>query len=161
MIGVAQPRYRRIIWAGIAVLLAALIVQTILVVRAERAEADRRDATEVAERVAIGLTSFHADDRGKELAKLKHDLTGALQRQVTSERALLDAMKDFKASSTSSVELAGVEAKGKKSCRVLVAVTARVKNQDAPTGEARLYRMRLTLYDVNGRWRASAMEMVP
>lgn len=146
----------------VAGLLVALSLQIAHLRDADATAARRQDAVEVAQRVAIGLTSFKSGQSKSALDAVRGDLTGDLSKQVSSERTLLESiLKDSAATSSSSVDLAGVDGDCHDTCRVIVALTADTKNHDTPKGEVRRYRMRLTLTARHDKWRASEMEMVP
>jgi Mce-associated membrane protein len=62
--------------------------------------------------------------------------------------------------STGEIEEAGIVTADDKHAVALAAVTSTVKNTEAPDGEIRVYRMKVTLDVVDDKWLVSDVEFV-
>ena len=62
--------------------------------------------------------------------------------------------------STGEVKSVGIIDATDDHATVLAAVTSTVKNTEAPDGELRVYRMKMILDQVDGRWLVSNVEFV-
>jgi Mce-associated membrane protein len=149
----------------VLVLIAALIGAVwfgIKAVHGFSAERDRVNAVEAAKVVATDLTTFDtgtADaDTKRLLATTTPEYAAALQGDANS---VVSSMRTSQARSTGTVTEAGVLSfdPDTNTAQVLVSVRAQVANKSIPGGQARDYRMELTMVDQGG-WLVDAVEFV-
>lgn len=126
---------------------------------AERAEANAVDAAKV---VATKLTTYDSGTAEADMKALLATATplyaGALQGD---QGDVIKAMRNGQARSNGTVTEAGVLSYDptEDTAHVLVTVQAQVTNKAVPGGEAREYRLELTMVD-QGDWLVDAVEFV-
>jgi Mce-associated membrane protein len=126
------------------------------------AERGRAAAVDAAKIVATRLTTFDSGtaeaDTKALLATATPVYAGALQGDQNS---VIRAMHDTQARSNGTVTEAGVLSydPGTDTAHVLVTVRAQVANKTVPGGQARDYRMDLTMVD-QGDWLVDSVEFV-
>ncbi|WP_276143292.1 hypothetical protein [Rhodococcus sp. T2V] len=154
--------------ATMFVLVAAIVVATVVTATlwgrlqdANRADARRAAVLDVARDTAIGLTSIKAETTQADIDHVLSMATGAFRDQFAQQAATVTQMvSDSKVDSVGNVIEAGVVHEDPTSAQVLTAVTATVKNAQAPDGEQRHFRMRISLTQENDRWMISNLEFV-
>ncbi|WP_143543187.1 hypothetical protein [Rhodococcus sp. NCIMB 12038] len=126
-----------------------------------RAEARRAAALDVARDASVGLTSIKAETAQSDIDHLLSMATGPFRDQFAEQAATVTQMvSDSKVDSTGNVIETGLIHVDPTSAQVLTAVTATVKNAQAPDGEQRHFRMRISLTQENDRWMISNLEFV-
>jgi Mce-associated membrane protein len=122
----------------------------------------RTSAIEAATQVATDLTSMTPQTTAAGMKKLIGETTGAFRDQFSQQEGMYSKLlAGSQVSSTGSVVHAGAEDLQPDKASVLVAAGAAVKNSEAPNGQRRIYRMRISLLREGDRWLASNMELVP
>jgi len=149
----------------VLVLIGALVAGVwfgIKTVHGFSAERGRANAVEAAKIVATKLTTFDAGTAEADTKALLDSATpeyaGALQGD---QGEVIKSMHQNQARSTGRVTEAGVLSydAGTDTAHVLVTVRAQVANKTVPGGEARDYRMDLTMVD-RGDWLVDSVEFV-
>ncbi|MFD2473567.1 hypothetical protein [Amycolatopsis silviterrae] len=152
--------------AVVGVLIVALIAfGTVWYLRIHAADADAQRRTAVldaARQSAVNITSIDKNAAQQGIQRIVDGATGEFKDQFSQQaNAYQQMLASSQVVSAGKVAEAGiVELTGDRAV-VLAAATATVKNKDAPAGEQRVYRMRLTLQDESGRWLVSKLEFVP
>ncbi|MFC9840837.1 hypothetical protein ACFVKB_44850 [Rhodococcus sp. NPDC127530] len=154
--------------ATMFVLVAAIVVVSVVTATlwgrlqdANRADAQRAAVLDVARDASIGLTSIKADTAQADIDHVLSMATGAFRDQFAQQAATVTQMvSDSKVDSVGNVIEAGVVHEDPTSAQALTAVTATVKNAQAPDGEQRHFRMRISLTQENDRWMISNLEFV-
>jgi Mce-associated membrane protein len=126
-------------------------------------DADKRNAEvlDVASTMAVNLVTLGKQTADADLARVIDGTTGDFRDQFVSAADGFDSLlTDGGVDSTGGVKSAGIVDASDEQATVLAAVTSTVKNNEAPDGEVRVYRMKLTLDNVDGRWLVSNVEFV-
>jgi len=119
-------------------------------------------AIQMATQVVTDLTSVNSKTVTTDMNRLLAETTGAFRDQFTQQEKLYSQLlNDSQVSSTGTVVQAGVESIQPGKATVLIAAVAEAKNNAAPDGQHRVYRMRVSLERDGDRWLASNMELVP
>ncbi len=114
-----------------------------------------------AHQVAVDLVTLRYDNARDDLDQILTSTTGDFRQQFADVSGSFEkVLGDGQVQSTGQVELAGISKIDDGQATVLAAVTSTVKNTEAPDGERRTYRMRLTLDDIDGDWLVSNVEFV-
>ena len=160
-------RQRRRLLLG-ALLFALIAAITIGVFQLKQHQDNSRDAAlsasavQVATQLVTDLTSVTSKTVTADMNRLLGESTGAFRDQFTQQEKLYSQLlNDSQVSSTGTVVQAGVESIQTGKATVLIAAVAEVKNNAAPEGLHRVYRMRVSLERHGDRWLASNMELVP
>ncbi|KXF55786.1 hypothetical protein AXA44_36760 [Rhodococcus sp. SC4] len=128
---------------------------------AERADALRTSAMEVARDASISLTSIKPDAAQQSIDHILSMSTGEFKDQFAQQAAtVLQMVTDSKVDSTGNVVESGLVDVDDTKAQVLTAVTATVRNAQTPDGEQRHFRMRVSLIQDDGRWMISNLEFV-
>ncbi|GGO01045.1 hypothetical protein GCM10011610_70540 [Nocardia rhizosphaerihabitans] len=155
------------VWA-IAVLAAAVValggvsVQLWLDVR-HNEQVDSRDEAvlDTARRIAVQLVTLDHTSAEKSLDAIGADSTGSFRDQWDKISGnFVTVLRNGNVESTGEVKEAGIVAIDDNNATVLTAVTSMVKNTEAPEGQQRVYRMKMTLDHTDGRWLVSNVEFV-
>jgi Mce-associated membrane protein len=131
-------------------------------VRDANADGQRRDAALAAARQeVVNLTSVDKDSAQQSIQHLVDGATGDFRDQFSQQaQAYQQMVTDSQVASSGKIVESGVVSIDDKTAVVLAAATATVKNKDAPSGEQRVYRMRITLQNESDRWLVSKLEFV-
>lgn len=122
-----------------------------------------RDVTvlDTATQMATNLVTLRHQSLDEDIQKVADGTTGPFHEQfATSSGGFGDVLNQGQVESTGEVKSAGVVDATDDHATVLAAVTSTVKNTEAPDGEMRVYRMKMTLDLVDGRWLVSNVEFV-
>ncbi|WP_040865334.1 hypothetical protein [Nocardia exalbida] len=155
------------VWA-IAVLAAAVValagvsLQLWLDVRHNQQDESRdRAALDTARRIAVQLVTLDHASAQKSLDAIGADSTGSFRDQWDKISGnFVTVLRNGNVASTGEVKEAGIVTIDDNHATVLTAVTSMVKNTEAPEGQQRVYRMKMTLDHVDGRWLVSNVEFV-
>ncbi|AHI01067.1 hypothetical protein GCM10010174_13290 [Kutzneria viridogrisea] len=129
---------------------------------ANAAEQTRLAAVQAARQVAVNLTTVSKDSAQQDVQRLMDSATGSFRDQFGEQAEVFrKVLQQADVTSQGTVREAGVSSADADSAVVLAAVSATVKNTDAPTGEQRQYRMRMHLTKDGDRWLVSDLEFVP
>lgn len=161
---VSRPRPSRLDLV-LGLIAVALLVLAFVQVRHESPDEQRDDARaevfEVADQVAVRLTSMTRGTVEKDFDSFLALTTGELRRSFESQGELFTTLvKDSQVQSKGAVVQHGIMKIDAKRAEVLVATSAEVVNKETPEGEAREYRMRIVLVLVDEQWRAESLELV-
>ncbi|MFI6362094.1 hypothetical protein ACIBG0_05025 [Nocardia sp. NPDC050630] len=169
--GVGEPRSRPgpswRVWA-IAVLAAAVValggvsMQLWLDVRHNQQDDSRDHAVlDTARRIAVQLITLDHASAEKNLGAIAADSTGSFRDQWDKISGnFVTVLRNGNVESAGEVKEAGIVAINDSQATVLTAVTSTVKNTEAPEGQQRVYRMKMTLDHTGGRWLVSNVEFV-
>lgn len=125
-------------------------------------EQGRINAIESAEVVATDLTTFDVGTAEADTRRLLATTTPEYAAAIEGDRdSIIKTLHTTQARSTGTVTEAGVLSydPSTDTAHVLVTVRAQVANKAAPGGQARDYRMELTMVD-KGDWLADGVEFV-
>lgn len=126
------------------------------------ADAHRRAAAlDAARQEIVNLTSVDKNTAQQGIQRIVDGATGDFKDQFTQQAgSYRQLLTGSDVSSTGKVAEAGIVRIDENTAVVLAAATATVKNTDAPSGEQRVYRMRVTLQNEGNRWLVSKLEFV-
>ncbi|MDV7246620.1 MULTISPECIES: hypothetical protein [Rhodococcus] len=111
--------------------------------------------------MATNLVTLRHQSIDEDIKKVADGTTGPFHEQfATSSGGFGDVLNQGQVESTGAVKSAGIVDSTDDHATVLAAVTSTVKNTEAPDGEMRVYRMKMTLDLVDGRWLVSNVEFV-
>lgn len=125
------------------------------------AEARDRQVLDVASTMAVNLVTLGKSTADADLARVVDGTTGDFREQfVSAADGFGTLLADGGVESIGEVKSAGIVASNDEKSTVLAAVTSTVKNNEAPDGEIRVYRMKLTLENVDSQWLVANVEFV-
>ncbi|MGW5514354.1 hypothetical protein [Nocardia africana] len=166
----ASPQRPRRRLVGCAITLLAVAVLVLNGVNAKlgfdvhtNTRADDRDHTVLAaaNRIAVQLVTLNHSSAKQNLDAIAADSTGAFRDQWDKISAdFASVLENGKVESTGEVKASGVVDIDDAHATVLTAVTSTVKNTEAPEGQQRVYRMKMTLDHSDGHWLVSNVEFV-
>ncbi|MFC9362163.1 hypothetical protein ACFTZB_37010 [Rhodococcus sp. NPDC057014] len=146
------------------VALAALVVGGVswTNLRAEQTAQSRdQQVLETARQVVVNLVTLRHQSVDEDIQRVADGTTGPFRDQFTSASGSFgDVLNQGQVESTGEVKEAGLVKADDDHAVVLAAVTSTVKNTEAPDGEIRVYRMKVSLDSVDGRWLVSDVEFV-
>ncbi|QDQ90344.1 hypothetical protein FND50_05770 [Rhodococcus sp. WB9] len=146
------------------VALAALVVGGVswTNLRAEQAAQSRDEQIlETARQVVVNLVTLRHQSVDEDIQRVADGTTGPFRDQFTSASGSFgDVLNQGQVESTGEVKEAGLVTSDDDHAVVLAAVTSTVKNTEAPDGEIRVYRMKVSLDSVDGNWLVSDVEFV-
>ncbi|QZS52613.1 hypothetical protein [Rhodococcus opacus] len=166
--GTARPRVDRITLAAIVFLGVVALAGGVLGVRSwsdwrSTEAAATRDVTilDTATQMATNLVTLRHQSIDDDIKRVADGTTGPFHDQfATSSGGFGDVLNEGQVESTGEVKSAGIVDSTEDHATVLAAVTSTVKNTEAPDGEMRVYRMKMTLDLVDGHWLVSNVEFV-
>ncbi|WP_431950379.1 hypothetical protein [Nocardia lijiangensis] len=154
-------------WAIIAlavtvVALGGVSVKLGLEVRGNQHDDDRDHAVaDTARRIAVQLVSLNHTSAKQNLDAIAADSTGSFRDQWDQISGnFASVLQSGQVESTGAIEESGIVTIDDAHATVLTAVTSVVKNTEAPEGQQRVYRMKMTLDHSDGRWLVSNVEFV-
>lgn len=166
---VSTAGQRRRLWA---ILLPALVlVNVALVITASlmlhnvrQTDADKTTDTtvvETARQVVVNLTTLNHASADADINRILAGTTGTFRDQFSNASGSFRQVLDTgQVDSTGDIKEAGLIDANDDTAHVLVAAASTVKNTDAPNGESRVYRMKVTLEHVDNAWLVSNVEFV-
>ncbi|MBF6215717.1 hypothetical protein IU487_32490 [Nocardia puris] len=155
------------IWLVVGLITAVLAltgnaVRVGLDVRAQH-RADTRDQaiTDTARQVAVLLVSLNHNTAKDDLDAIAASSTGDFRAQFDKlSGTFTGVLNDGKVESTGEVKAIAIVAANDNNATVLTAITSTVKNTEAPEGQQRAYRTKMTLGYIDGRWLVSNVEFI-
>ncbi|OAK56214.1 hypothetical protein A3K89_17190 [Rhodococcoides kyotonense] len=161
----------RAFWIGPAATALLILIVVVSAIVGALSALSARDATDtvdrdrrilqVASEMAVNLVTLKQDSADSDLTRVIDGTTGAFREQFVSAADGFGALlTEGGVESTGEVKLAGIVEASDESATVLAAVTSRVKNNEAPDGEVRVYRMKINLENVDGEWLVSNVGFV-
>lgn len=155
------------VWAitiatAVAVTLVAVSSQLWLTVHHNHQDDTRdRAVLDTARRIAVQLVTLSHGSAKQNLDAIAADSTGSFRDQWDKISGnFVAVLQNGKVESTGEVKEAGIVSVDDVHATVLTAVTSTVKNTEAPEGQQRVYRMKMTLDHTDGRWLVSNVEFV-
>lgn len=163
---IAWKTMRRI---GKAVLTAAALALLIIgsalgisVMRSNEEKSARADAVAAARQEIVNLISINPKTLDADIQRLLEGATGTFKSDFEGQRALYaDTVKTQRVRSTGEIAAAGMESFDGTKAVVLIAADSTIENADAPRGESRSYRFRVTVDHVDDQWLVSGVDFVP
>jgi Mce-associated membrane protein len=149
---------------GVAIvgLVALGVVQFVRIGAANHSDSLRAGAVQAADQMVVNLTSMSASTEHQDMTKLMDGATGSFRAEFSQQaQAFEQVLSQSKVTSTGRVVESGLVSADDNNAVALTAVTATVKNTDAPNGQQRVYRMRVTLQHQGNQWLVSNLEFVP
>ncbi|MBF6278415.1 MULTISPECIES: hypothetical protein [Nocardia] len=145
--------------AAVAVL-TSISVRLGLDVRSEyQSDARNQAILETARRVAVQLVSLNYNTAKQDLDAITASSTGSFRSQFEKLAGTFTGVLDGgKVESTGEVKAIGIVTADDDTATVLTAITSIVKNTEAPEGQQRAYRMKMTLDNFDGNWLVSNVE---
>ncbi|MFJ2834341.1 hypothetical protein ACIO52_03175 [Nocardia sp. NPDC087230] len=161
-----RPSWKRL--AAWGVLLIVVTVATVVTAwsglswrQAAEAEARDHEILATASEMSVNLVTMRHDSADSDLARVLDGTTGDFRAQFASMAEGFQSLLDQGAvQSSGQVVGAGIVEADNGKATVLSAVTSTVKNSEAPDGEIRVYRMKISLDNTGGRWLVSNVEFV-
>ncbi|PPJ25556.1 hypothetical protein C5F51_22195 [Nocardia nova] len=153
---------------ALSVLVVAIIGLTVAAtlmqfhMRATDSDTDRdAEVVATARRMVTDLTTLNQGGVDGSIKRILDETTGSFRDQFSHQA---DSFRQVVAKggvdSTAQVTEAGLVDADDDHAQVLVASTSTVKNTDAPNGQQRLYRMKVSLQHVGATWLISDVEFV-
>ncbi|WP_433567257.1 hypothetical protein ACQP1O_19925 [Nocardia sp. CA-151230] len=162
-----RPANRLLGWAILLLIAAAVVLSGVNVklgldVRADARADDRNHAVlTAANHIAVQLVTLNHSSAKQNLDAIAADSTGAFRDQWNKISGnFASVLENGKVESTGEVKESGVVDVDDAHATVLTAVTSTVKNTEAPEGQQRVYRMKMTLDHSDGHWLVSNVEFV-
>lgn len=125
------------------------------------AEERNNEILSTASEMSVNLVTMGHSSADSDLARILDGTTGDFRAQFASMADGFQSLLDQGAvQSSGQVVGAGIAEADNDRATVLSAVTSTVKNSEAPDGEVRVYRMKLSLDHTAGRWLVSNVEFV-
>ena len=150
--------------ATLVIAIAALVVGGVswTNLRSEQAAQSRdRQVLDTARQVVVNLVTLRHQSVDEDIQRVADGTTGPFRDQFTSASGSFgDVLNQGQVESTGEVKVAGLVEADDNHAVVLAAVTSTVKNTEAPDGEIRVYRMKVSLESVDGNWLVSDVEFV-
>jgi Mce-associated membrane protein len=156
-------------WLGtvavLVVLLAGVLTAGGVLITQARASAelraDREAVLAVATDVVAGMVSINGAAAAGNLGRISDQTTDPLRGQLSGFSKVFETLlQEGQVESVGSVGDSGVESLGAGSATVLLSVNASVTNSEVPDGVQRSFRMVVSLSEVDGRWLASAVDVL-
>jgi Mce-associated membrane protein len=122
----------------------------------------RNDAVlSTARAAAVNLVTLRYSSARDDLDRILASTTGDFRNQFSDVSGSFEkVLGDGQVDSTGQVNEAGVVTSDENAATVLAAVTSTVKNTEAPDGEERTYRMKISLEHIDESWLVSNVEFV-
>lgn len=142
--------------------LAGWAVHSGLQVRQLRAEdSGRQEAARAAEAEVLGLISVSSATSEADIEELADGATASFRSELEQQsKALREALRGQRVTSTGSVASAGVVSWSPSRARVIVAAKGSVTNRAVKGAQPRSYRLQVDLRKVEDRWLVSGLEFV-
>ena len=148
--------------AGIVVLAVAVGVLLPHILAGRATDDQRGEVSQVTRQMMTNLVTLHYTSAQADVNRLLDGATGTFRQQFGGAAATFrNVIEKGKVNSTGQVTEVGVQSVDDNNATVLAAVRAHVANSDAPQGEERNYRMRVSLAHQDGRWLVSDVSFVP
>lgn len=162
-----RPSRPWLAWTILSLVVAVLILAGVsgalgLDVRANsRNDARDHAALAAANRIAVQLVTLDHSSAKQNLDAIAADSTGSFRDQWQKISGnFASVLENGKVQSTGEVKEAGLVDIDDAHATVLTAVTSTVKNTEAPEGQQRVYRMKMTLDHSDDHWLVSNVEFV-
>ncbi|MFF3572712.1 hypothetical protein ACFYXQ_33580 [Nocardia jiangxiensis] len=123
----------------------------------------QRDAAVLAaaRRMVVDLTTLNRTSVEPDITRILAETTGSFRDQFTHQAdTFRQVIGKGAVTSTGSVVESGLISADDGQAQVLVASTSTVQNSDAPNGQQRVYRMKVSVQHVGDEWLVSNVEFV-
>jgi Mce-associated membrane protein len=150
--------------AVVAVLLAGVAGWLAVQLRSDAADRSRDEAIlAVARQTVVNLLTIEPSSTDAAMTRLRRSATGEFAQQLIAQTdAFRQVVDGAHVTATGGVSEAGLKAITDDQATVLLSAVGTVKNDEAPQGEPRQYRMRLDLqHQPDGAWLVSKLDFVP
>lgn len=148
----------------LVLIVSAVAVATVFTVQSRdgREVTARNDAVlSTARAAAVNLVTLRYSSAREDLDRILASTTGDFRNQFSDVSGSFEkVLGDGQVDSTGQVNEAGVVTSDENTATVLAAVTSTVKNTEAPDGEERTYRMKISLEHIENSWLVSNVEFV-
>jgi Mce-associated membrane protein len=120
-----------------------------------------QDIMSVTRQVVGNLVTLRHQSADEDLKKITNATTGDFRKQFTDGGgSFATVLQQGAVESTGAAREVAIVRADDSSATTIAAVTSTVKNSDVPDGQARVYRMKLSLEKHDGRWLVSNVEFV-
>lgn len=157
-----RRRWPLVVLGVVAIVLAGFSVHNAKTL-SSNADASQRESEviDTTRRVVAQLVSLDHSTASDDLARIAADSTGSFKDQFDEvSGSFAEVLGNGQVESTGEVTEAGIVDSTDEKATVLAAVTSTVKNTEAPGGQQRVYRMKVSLGNVDGNWLVSNVEFV-
>jgi Mce-associated membrane protein len=157
-------------WTTAAVALVVVIIALVVLgllclsrVQDDNAAASRdQQILQDARQMVVNLTTLKQATAQQDIARLLQGATGQFRQQFgDASGSFQTVLHQAQVDSTGQVKEAAIESSDDQKASVLVAASATVKNTEAPQGQSRVYRMRVSMEHSGDSWLVSNVEFVP
>jgi Mce-associated membrane protein len=159
-----SPSVRPALVAGLVIVVAMAALAVWLGIRAQqsRSTAHQHDvAVQVAEQGAINLTTIDWQHADSNIHRILDGATGAFYDDFSQRsQPFVEVVKQAKSTSIGTVTAAALESESGNDARVLVTVSVKTSAATTPEAGPRLWRMRMSLHEVNDQLKVSNVEFV-
>lgn len=159
-----RRRFTALLLGCFALVIAASVTGAVYFDRHTDAVSDTDRNTEIvetAQQVVKNMVTLRHDTADADVRRIEDSTTGDFQKQFTDATgSFATVLTQGEVDSTGEATDAALVSADDNKATVIAAVTSTVKNTEAPEGQQRVYRMKLTMENIKGRWLASNVEFV-
>lgn len=159
-----RRQFTALLLGCLAVVIAASVTGAVYFDRHTEAVSDTDRNTEIvetAQQVVKNMVTLRHDTADADVRRIEDSTTGDFQKQFTDATgSFATVLTQGEVDSTGEATDAALVSADDNTATVIAAVTSTVKNTEAPEGQQRVYRMKLTMENIKGRWLASNVEFV-
>jgi Mce-associated membrane protein len=160
-----RRRWAMLLGGGVvvALLLVALLVYLLVEIVGSDRQGELGTVVSAAARTeVVSLITTDYSKANESFQQLRGGATGEFAQELDAQaNQFVQAIQQSGVNSRGSVTESAVQQADPGRAIVIVSANSEVKNRLAPTGEARQYRLALTLEKVGDQWLTSKMEFVP
>ncbi|WP_146099125.1 hypothetical protein [Nocardia nova] len=151
-----------LILTALTIAVAVCATRLYLDAGADKAAAERdRAVLDTGRKVAAELVTLDHNSAQHSLDTIAANSTGTFRDQFAKVSGTFSSvLTQGQVISTGEVKEAGIVSSDDHHATVLAAVTSTVKNTEAPEGQMRVYRMKMTLDKLEAKWLVSNVEFV-
>lgn len=150
--------------ASVTVVMAAIVAALVLgrtYTTNDATLARDSDITTVARQVVANLVTLRHGSADADVQRIRDGATGEFLNQIGDTTGGFAAvLKQGQVDSIGEADEVAILSSNDETATAIAAVTSQVKNSEAPEGQPRVYRMKLQLAHVGGRWLVSDVEFV-
>jgi Mce-associated membrane protein len=167
----ARPRQRRMSPLRAATRVGVVYVVALAVLvgwlgfrtyQSHQAQQQRELFLQVGRQAALNLTTIDWQHADADIQRILNCATGTFYDDFSKRsQPFVDVVKQSKSTTVGTITEAGVESESANDAQVLVAVTVKTSNADAPQPDPRGWRMRLSVQKVGAEVKVSNVAFVP
>lgn len=147
--------------AGVALLIAALVISQIRLHNANSLDSARASALVAAKTFSVELSTYDYHHLDQDFSVVVDHSTGKFKSDFAkASKDLEPLITKYEATSTGTVSAAGISDATTNQATVIVFVDQTVKNSNATQPRIDRNRLRLTLTNVNGTWLVDRVEIL-